>query len=198
MPRTMGMAVSTVKLIENVHDDVIKWKHFPCCRPFVRGIHRSPVNSPHKGQWRGALMFSLFWAWINGWVNNREAGYLRRQRAHYDVTVMITVMLCVKFQNDWMIEKEIVGKRDFARFEFKMSFGRISYIAQHLRFPLYLSGEHSILFWTAWLAIVSFKMTVPWNITISLSRWDRLCRYAQVRPFLRKGPGESWYVCCCS
>ena len=35
--------------------------------PFVRGIHWSPVNSPHKGQWRGALMFSL--AWINDWVN---------------------------------------------------------------------------------------------------------------------------------
>ena len=32
------------------HDDVIKWKHFPRSWPFVRGIHRSPVNSPHKGQ----------------------------------------------------------------------------------------------------------------------------------------------------
>ena len=41
------------------HDDVIKWKHYPRYWPFVRGIHRSPVNSPHKGQWRGALMFSL-------------------------------------------------------------------------------------------------------------------------------------------
>ena len=41
------------------HVDVIKWKHFPRHWPFVRGIHRSPVNSPHKGQWRGALMFSL-------------------------------------------------------------------------------------------------------------------------------------------
>ena len=72
-----------------VHDDVIKWKHFPCYRPFVRGIDRSPVNSPHKGQWRGALMFSLICAWINGWINNREAGDLRRHRIiHYDVTVI--------------------------------------------------------------------------------------------------------------
>ena len=46
------------------------------------------VNSPHKGQWRGALMFSLICVWINGWINNREAGDLRRNRAHYDVTVM--------------------------------------------------------------------------------------------------------------
>ena len=64
------------------HDDVIKWKHFPRYWPFVRGIHRSPVNSLHKGQWRGALMFSLICTWINGWVNNRKAGDLRRNRAH--------------------------------------------------------------------------------------------------------------------
>ena len=49
---------------------------------------RSPVNSPHKGQWRGALMFSLICAWINDWVNNREAGDLGRHRTHYDVIVM--------------------------------------------------------------------------------------------------------------
>ena len=41
------------------HDDVIECKHFPRYCPFVRGIHRSSVNSPHKGQWRGAVMFSL-------------------------------------------------------------------------------------------------------------------------------------------
>ena len=70
------------------HDDVIKWKHFPRYWLFVRGIHRFPVNSPYKGQSRGALMFSLIWARINGWVNNGEAGDLRRNRAHYDVTVM--------------------------------------------------------------------------------------------------------------
>ena len=71
-----------------IHDDVIKWRHFPRHWPFVRGFHRSPVNSLHKGQWRGALMFSLICVWINGWVNNREAGDLRRYRAHYKVTVM--------------------------------------------------------------------------------------------------------------
>ena len=71
------------------HDDVIKWKHLPRYWPFVRGIHRSPVNSPHKGQWRGALMFTLICTRINDWVNNREAGDLRHHRGHYDVTVML-------------------------------------------------------------------------------------------------------------
>ena len=73
------------------HDDVIKWKHFPRYWPFVRRIHRSPVNSLHKDQWRGALMFSLICAWINGWVNDGEAGYLRRHHAHYDASVVTIV-----------------------------------------------------------------------------------------------------------
>ena len=72
---------------------VIKWKHFPRYWPFVRRIHRSPVNSPHKGQWRGALMFSFICAWINGRVNNREAGDLRRHQAHCDVIVMIAFLV---------------------------------------------------------------------------------------------------------
>ena len=70
------------------HDDVIKWKPFPYYWPFVRGVHRAPPNSRHKGQWRGALMFSLICAWIKGWTNNRYAGDLRRHRVYYDVTVM--------------------------------------------------------------------------------------------------------------
>ena len=76
------------KRYHRMHDDVIKWKHFPRYWPFVWGIHRSPVNSPHEGQWRGALMFSLVCAWTNGWVNNRDGGDLRRHRTNYDVTVM--------------------------------------------------------------------------------------------------------------
>ena len=72
----------------NFHDDVIKWRHFPRNWPFVQGIHRSLVNSPHKGQWCRALMFSLICVWINGWVTNGEAGDLRCHHAHYDVLVM--------------------------------------------------------------------------------------------------------------
>ena len=50
----------------------------------------SPVTGefPQKGQWRRALMFSLICAWLNGWVNNCDAGDLRRHRGHYDVTIM--------------------------------------------------------------------------------------------------------------
>ena len=70
-------------------------------------IYRWTVNSPQKGQWRGALMFSLICAWMNDWVNNREAGDLRRHRAQYDVTVMYrpkrTLTLSVMSTAGWCI-----------------------------------------------------------------------------------------------
>ena len=81
--------------IETYHDDVIKGKNFPRYWLFVWGIHRSPVNCPHKGQGRRALMFSLICVWTNSWVNNRDAGDLRRHRAHYDVTVMYMAAITV-------------------------------------------------------------------------------------------------------
>ena len=67
-----------------------RWRHqmetFSALLALCAG--NSPVNSPHKGQWRGALKFSMVCARINGWVNNHEADDLRRHRAHYDVNVM--------------------------------------------------------------------------------------------------------------
>ena len=66
-----------------------KWKHFPRYPSFVWEIHRSTVNSLHKG--RRALMFSLICAWIKDWVNNREAGDSRHHHAHYDVTVIVLI-----------------------------------------------------------------------------------------------------------
>ena len=63
--------------------------------------HRSPVNSPHKGQWRGALMFSLICAWINGWVNNREAGDLRSRSALCSVIVRRAGLLWSQQDFEW-------------------------------------------------------------------------------------------------
>ena len=70
----------------------MKWKHFPRHWPFVRGSHRSP----HKGQWRGPVMFCLICARIHGWVNNRKAGDLGRHLAHYDVIVMCHLVNTIK------------------------------------------------------------------------------------------------------
>ena len=73
------------------------WRHqmetFSALLALCAGNSLVPVNSPHKGQWRGALMLSLICAWINDWVNNREAGDLRRHRGHYDVNVMTWLVI---------------------------------------------------------------------------------------------------------
>ena len=90
------------------HGDIIKWTHFPHYWPFVWGIHRSPMNSPQKGQWRGALMFSLICPWKNCWVNNREAGDLRRHRTHCDVIVMA----CHRYSSGFNEVCNVVSFRD--------------------------------------------------------------------------------------
>ena len=90
------------------HDDIIKWKHFLRYWPFVRGIHQSPANSLHKGQWHRALVFPLICTWINSWVNNREAGDLRCYRAHQYVIVMSCGLVHVS--HPWRLPQLHPGK----------------------------------------------------------------------------------------
>ena len=72
------------------------WRHqmetFTTLLAICAGKSPVPVHSPHKGKRHGPLMFSLICAWLNSWVNNREAGDLIRHRAHYDVIVMRPVL----------------------------------------------------------------------------------------------------------
>ena len=97
---------------------IVCWNRLFRRRPKKTSKHRvaglcegnPPVDSPHKGKWRGALMFSVIstwtcgfthkyqWsgalmfslvcAWTNGSANNQDASDLRLHRAHYDVTLM--------------------------------------------------------------------------------------------------------------
>ena len=50
LPLNADPSFSQSHATKGIHDDVIKWKHFPRYWPFVWGIHQSTVNSPHKGQ----------------------------------------------------------------------------------------------------------------------------------------------------
>ena len=78
--------------------------------------HLCEEFTPHKGQWRGALLFSLICVWINRWVSNHEAGDLRRYRSHYDVSVMFNgwfMKLCaIRYWTAFtsMLIKPIKGK----------------------------------------------------------------------------------------
>ena len=80
--------ITWTRISAKTDDDVIKWKHVPRYWPFVRGVNQWLMSSPHKGQWGGALIFSLICAWTNDWANNRDVGDLRRHHRHYDVIAM--------------------------------------------------------------------------------------------------------------
>ena len=76
-----------VEVAQSCHDDVIKWKHFPRYWPFLRGIHRSPVNSPHKGQRSFDIFFDLhpnkrlskqWWGW---WFETQSCSRWRHRNA---------------------------------------------------------------------------------------------------------------------
>ena len=132
------------------HDDVIKWKLFPRYWPFVRGIHRSPVNSPHKGQWRGALMFSLICAWIKGWVNNREAVDLRRHRAYYDAIVMSYWYNHCKTKHNKTAHTPRPRVRDILCFVHKLGVFWIWYISIYsvlTNFEIARNAENASIWW---------------------------------------------------
>ena len=112
---------------------------FSALLAFVRGIHRSPVNSPHKSQWCGALMFSLICARINGWVNNGEAGDLRHHCVHYNVIVMEDCisklltgvhLLTLVFQNPFVAFLNIKIRFDMSICFFKLWNDFVHYIFQ--------------------------------------------------------------------
>ena len=108
--------------------------------------HRSPVNSPHKGQW--ALMFSLICARINGWENNGETGDLRRHCVLYGVTVMVSAQVNR-------------NKLDCAHLNQMQHQPSMSFIStQHLLFCLEVSTQHPIPFHPA-----SWRNIRLWNLT---------------------------------
>ena len=134
------------------HDDVIKWKHFPCNWPFVQGIHWSPVNSPHKGQWCGALMFSLICVWIKDWVNTHEAGDVRCYRALYDVIASMVVRLYCSLS----------GRADSrfvpSQWETSLQSNVVSHwLGAHLKSALFMMG-----------------IPIPWRIVFIL-KWGPVC-----------------------
>ena len=56
------------------HENVIKWNHFPRYWPFVRGFHRSPVNSPHKRP--VTRSFDVFFDLrLNKWLSKQSWGW---------------------------------------------------------------------------------------------------------------------------
>ena len=154
----------------------------------------------HKGQWRGALIFSLICAWIDGCIDNRKAGDLRRHRAHYDVTVM----------TKWIIPRSTIwlsvvpGTQLKTRFHGpvsiseKTSYRKISWSLEAARFVFRIV-------WSLWnltgtsaallpMCLPNFKAILQFKVPIS---WLRdFTRSYEKRSFriLRQGPVCHWMM----
>ena len=99
-------------------------------------ISVSPASSPHKGQWCGALMFSLTCAWTNAWANHRDAGDLISHGAHYEA--LVTCLLKSQYMKQWYIStrKEIIVTIGFCEILIKMYFKMLS--AKYRQFSITL------------------------------------------------------------
>ena len=122
-----------------LHDDVIKWKPFP---------RFWPLCGEFTGDWwipltkaSNAELWCFLWSspWKNGWVNNREAGDLRRHRAHYDAIVMISVFMNIETNTKTTLDCALTG-RQFVHM--------LSLHYHKWRSLLHFSHIHSV--WLAW------------------------------------------------
>ena len=136
----------------------------------------SPVP-PHKGQWCGALMFSLICVWINGWINNREAGDLRRHRAHYDVIVMANNVRCRCM--DAVVRTMEFRHQCYYCLYYHMSIGTITFI----NCTLYVSEIAKVWYTLTWRwpfdsdGISSWKglRSALWLKTLFIMLYKRCC-----------------------
>ena len=147
------------------------WRHqmetFSALLALCAGNSPVPVNSPHKGQWRGVLMFSLICVWINGWVNTREAGDLRRYRGHYDVIIMCRLVARGTIQ-EFMTSRKLVQyskSRDLPASDIQMSRSELMKMIEY---------QNSSTVRVAWHTSVNVVNIIP------ATRLDILCLFYSI------------------
>ena len=122
----------------------MKWKHFPRNWPFVQGIHRSPVNSPHKGQWRGILMI-FFYQHLNKQLSKHWWGWWFETPSHplWRQCTEISKLTLLSPMNMKMIQyRSMLMHADIPRFcddHIRGEFGRINNV---YRLSLYVIMPH--------------------------------------------------------
>ena len=168
------------------------------------------MNSPHKGQWRGALKFSLICARINGWVNNREAGDLRRHQAHCDVIVMTFYCVCNYFSVLWLKVNHVSKSMPVCWNQTKGHNWNVLYVRgsdnwikwwrhKMLTFPMLLAICVGIRRWSGdsphkvqWRGALMFSLICAWT-----NRWKNTRDAGDLRRHHPHHICHAWcYVCC--
>ena len=126
---------------------------------------------------------SLIWAWINTWVNNREAGDLRCYRAHYDVIVMcvcereintscISSFFCESQQNNFVPNVSVTDWLSY------IHFNKHIYIYIHIHiymiswFPTWFLNFHSISLLECKLYLTALRVSTQMKYLHPKSSWD--------------------------
>ena len=104
------------------YDDVITWKHFPLYWYFVRGNHRSPVDSPAERDAKIWWFHVFFDIRIKCWPNNVVVGDLRRHRAHVTSLRSCDVRVIWLMTLIWRDEHLISVDISTSRWDIKNSF----------------------------------------------------------------------------
>ena len=137
------------------------WHHlmetFSALLALCAGNHRSPVNSPCKGQWRGALIFSLICAWINGWVNNREASI-------WDAIAPIMTSLY------WTIlTPSSQSPITTAIWRCRKNFSRFHLRSKHwVRYKMAAFSQTTYSHEFSWMEIYEFRLTFHWHLFLKV------------------------------
>ena len=162
------------------HDGVIKWKYFPCDCPFVRRIHRSPVNSPHKGQWRGALVFfyvrqnkelgEQWWGW---WFETPSHPLWRHCNV---VTKIIVVYGKPNIILYLLIQQHLPDKCKFTRSLLKNIIGITRRVYGHLSIHIFLNDRFGIV------CRLFTKCSVLIDSTFILQSYAELWRHIFILP----------------
>ena len=148
---------------------MMKWKQLPRYWSFVKGIHRSPVDSTHEGQWHEALMFSLICAWSNSWTINRDAGDLRRHRAYY----LLSWPHFYQTRSAWSVDQGS-NKNHSPAYNFAPTVTKFCVMWEGLSLP------HDTKFGNCRCKIVDRRSFPSWSLIHGL-RWSGL---------IKVGPGE--------
>ena len=143
-----------------------QWKHLPRYWPFVRGIHRSPVNYPHTKTSHAELWCFLWSApGLNGWVNSHEACDLRRHRAHHDVIVMLWSSLALGNQLDFCNPETAIT------WHYQLN----GYLYTVIK-PGQYWGTKQLVVWAIWCILLIYQR--PWSdiesVASSIQHSDRM------------------------
>ena len=174
------------------------WQHkmgtFSALLALCAGNSLSPVNSPHKGQWHGALMFSLICDWTNGkskqsrrrWFETRSCSLWRHCNAHFQRDENLILSYFIFWSSEQILRMPWQHRSHVSY----TSYAKIIVIGWHKSAPAKFKSEQIEL-------LKKFKFL--WNTRLGNGSWPEYIKFkgSFLRPWLQKMAvfsGQWWHL----